>query len=147
MTDISGNGLSIRFVASVTFPSGFTVTQFADDADPMDSPSIQLSDKAMTLNGNLVSWSTANLIPLTVNVIPDSEDDINLGVLAEANRVGRNKPSAKDVITAVVNHPDRLTKTLNRGVITDAIIITPVASSGRKKSKAYMFAFENVTSN
>lgn len=143
--DISGVGLQVQIVASVTFPSGFNVTQFADDADPLDVASIQIADKAMGLNGDLVSWSTANPIPMVLNVIPGSDDDINLAVLAEANRVGRGKTSAKDVITAVITYPDGETQTLTSGIITDAMVANSVASAGRKKSKNYGFSFENKT--
>ncbi len=143
--DISGFGVQLRITASVTFPTGFDVTEFADDADPIDIGSQQIADKAMTLNGDLVTWSTANHIPMTVNVIPDSEDDRNLAVLLEANRVGQGKTSARDVITAVITSPgpDARTLTLTQGRITDGMISTGVASAGRRKTKPYIFAFEN----
>jgi len=86
--DVSGFGLRIRLTASRTFPAGITITQFADDADPFDIPSLQIADTAMGLNGDLISWSKANPIKPTLNVIPASEDDRNLAVLLEANRVG-----------------------------------------------------------
>src|SRR5574343_1608278 len=112
MNNISGFGLQIQVIASVTFPSGFTLTQFADDADPFDLPSIQIADKAMGLNGDLVVWSKANPIPVTVNVIPGSDDDKNLAILYDANRVGRGKVSARDEITLVGIYPDGSTITL-----------------------------------
>lgn len=142
--DISGVGLQIQLIASVTYPAiGVNITDFADDSDPLDFPSLQLADKAMGLNGDLVSWGTANAIPMTVNVIPGSDSDIALSILAEANRVGRGKKSAKDRITAVVMYPDGLPVTLTGGVLTDAMPANSVASAGRKKSKPYIFAFEN----
>lgn len=75
MEDISGVGLRVTIVASNTFPSGITITQFADDADPFDVPSMQLADKAMGLNGDLITWSKASPLTPTINVIPGSEDD------------------------------------------------------------------------
>ena len=143
--DISGFGVQGQITASVTFPNGFTVTEFADDADPWDIASQQISDKAMSLNGDLVGWSTANPITLTINVIPDSEDDLNLAIILEANRVGQGKSSARDVITFVGTNPgaDGRTITLTNGRITDGPVGTGIASAGRKKSKAYVFSFEN----
>lgn len=143
--DISGFGLQIQVVASVTFPSGFTVSQFADDGDPFDLPSIQIADKAMGLNGDLITWSKANPLPVTLNVIPNSDDDKNLGILFDANRVARGKQSARDVITMTGIYPDGSTITLTPGVITDGMPGNAVASSGRMKSKAYIFAFEGVS--
>lgn len=140
--DISGFGLQIQVVASVTFPSGFTVSQFADDGDPFDLPSIQIADKAMGLNGDMITWSKANPLTVTLNVVPNSDDDKNLGILFDANRVARGKQSARDVITMTGIYPDGSTITLTPGVITDGMPGNAVASSGRMKSKAYIFAFE-----
>ena len=146
MQDISGFGIRVTIRASVTFPSGFTVSQFADDGDPIDTPQQQIMDKAMGLNGDLIVFSKANPILATVSVIPDTDDDRNLAVLANANRVGRGKQSARDVVTMTIIYPDNSTKTLSPGVMTDAPMSTSVASAGRLKTKAYAFAFENVTS-
>ena len=143
--DISGQGLEINIRASNTFPSGFVINQFADDADPLDIADIQIAETAMGLNGDLISWNTANPIPMITNIIPGSDDDINLGILAESNRVGRGKVSAKDKITANIVYPDGRIITLTDGKITNAPTTDSVASAGRKKSKAYTFAFENKT--
>lgn len=143
--EISGFGLKVRLVASSTFPAGITLTQFADDADPFDLPSIQIRDKAMGLNGDLLTWSKANPILATVNVIPQSDDDKNMAILLEANRVGRGKNSARDVITLTGIYPDGTTKTLSQGTITDGIPGNSVSSAGRLKSKPYAFAFEGAS--
>jgi hypothetical protein len=144
MENISGFGLSLNIIGSTTFPAGFTVTQFADDADPFDLPSIQIMDKAMGLNGDLVTWSVAQPLNVSINVIPDSEDDRNLAILLEANRVGRGKNSARDDITMVGIYPDGSTVNLSPGKITDGIPSSGIASAGRKKTKAYSFTFENM---
>jgi len=141
--DVSGFGLVVNVKASASFPSGFQVSQFADDGDSLDIPSIQIADKAMGLNGDLVTWSKATPLAFTMNIIPNSDDDKNLGVIAEANRVGKGKKSAQDVITVTVAYPDGKTVTYTNGKMTDAMIGNSVASAGRMKSKAYAFSFEN----
>ena len=143
MQDISGFGIQVTLVASVTFPAGFTITQFADDADPIDIPSQQITATAMTLNGDHLGWSTANPIIATLNVIPQSDDDNNLRILAEANRVGRGKASARDAITLTSVYPDGSGIVLSAGFITDAMLGNSVANAGRLKSMAYAFSFEN----
>lgn len=147
MQDISGFGLRLVLRASVTFPAGITLTQFADDADPFDAPSIQIKDKAMGLNGDMVVWSKANPLLATINVIPGTDDDRNLSVLFEANRVGRGKTGARDVITLTAINPDGSQATYNSGVVTDGIPGRPVASAGRMKTKPYAFAFEGMTTS
>jgi hypothetical protein len=98
----------------------------------------------MGVNGDLVSWSKAASVPLTLNVVPGGEDDINLGLLFEANRVGRGKISARDVISIAVVYPSGQIKSFSQGVITDGSAANSATSAGRLKSKAYTFAFENV---
>jgi hypothetical protein len=140
----SGFGTQVQIHAVPTFPAGFTVTNLPDDADPVDVPSTQINDKSMGLNGDLVTWSKGNPLPVTINVLPNSESDINLAILAEANRVGRGKLSANDVITLTVIKPDGSTATYINGKITDAMFGDAIASSSRLKTKPYAFAFENV---
>lgn len=141
--DISGFGLQVRLIADKTFPTGITITQFADDGDPFDLPSIQIADTAMGLNGDHISWSKANPIKITLNVIPGSADDKNLQILFENNRVGKGKTGARDLLTASAVYPDQSTVTLLNGRITDGMPGNSVASAGRMKTKAYMFSFEN----
>ena len=141
--DISGFGIEARLLASVTFPAGFTLTEFADDADPITIDNQQIVDTAMSLNGDLLSWSTANPIPATIAVIPNSADDVNLSVLVEANRVGQGKRSNQDSITLVMTTPDGRSVTLTNGKLTEGPVANTVNSSGRLNSKSYQFRFEN----
>lgn len=143
MQNISGFGLSVNIVASQTFPVALLLTEFADDSDPFDLPSLQIADKAMGLNGDLIVWSKPNPIIVTMNVIPQSFTDLNLAILLEANRVGRGKIGARDIITMTAFYPNGSPIILTNGAITDGIPGSPVASSGRLKSKSYQFAFEN----
>lgn len=145
MQNISGVGLTINLIASRTFPTGIQLTQFADDADPIDIQSIQIAEKAVGLNGDLLGWAKAVPVPCVLNIIPNSDDDTNLSILAENNRVGRGKVSTRDVITMTIMYPDGSTLLLDPGLITDAMFGKSVASAGRYKTKPYAFAFENMT--
>lgn len=142
--DVSGFGISVRIIASRSFPSGFDVTAFADDADPADMASVQVRDKAMGVNGDLIVWSKANPLPLTLNVIPGTAESDNLDILAATNRAAKGRRAVLDQITAVVSYPDGTQTRFLRGAITDAILGKPVASSGRIKTKQYQFAFEDL---
>lgn len=144
MQDISAFGIQVRLVASTTFPAGITLTQFADDGDSLDVPSQQIADKAMGVNGDLIVWSKANPLNITMNMIPASEDDRNMAVLLEANRAGRGKRPARDVITLTAIYPDGRSATYSQGAITDGIPGNALASSGRMKTKPYMFSFEQL---
>lgn len=143
MENISGYGLVVNVLASNSFPVGLLLTEFADDSDPFDIAELQIADKAMGLNGDLITWSKPNPIIVTLNVIPQSFADLNLAILLEANRVGRGKIGARDIITMTATYPNGSPIVLINGVITDGIPGSPVASSARLKSKSYKFAFEN----
>ena len=143
MQNISGYGLKINLQASNTFPNGITLTEFADDNDPLDVPSLQIADSAMGLNGDLIIWSKATPIKVTLNVIPSGADDRNLGILLEANRVGKGKVGARDIITMTLIFPANNFVHLINGAITDGIPFSPVASAGRLKTKSYALTFEN----
>lgn len=142
MEDISGFGIKVRVVASRTFPSGITLTQFADDADPFDTPEITVAETAMGVNGDLIIWSKANPLMATLNLIPNTEDDRNMAILLNANRVSRGKQSARDVVTLTGIYPDGSQKTLSKGAILTGRPANSIASAGRMKSKPYGFAFE-----
>jgi len=144
-TDIAGFGLQLQLTASVTFPQGITITQFADDADPFDLPELTIGETAMGVNGDMVAWSKANPIMPAIAVIPGSDDDINLAILFEANRVSKGKESARDLITLVGVYPNGDTVTLSNGKILAGIPGKALASSGRLKSNTYKFAFESKT--
>lgn len=143
--NISGFGTGIILIASRTFPVGINLTQFADDSDPLDGPSIQIADKSMGLNGDPLYWSKATIIPVTINVIPDSDDDINLAILADANTVARGKNIARDIITLVISFPNSKVTTLRNGALTDVMPFTSIASAGRSKTKGYVFGFGGVS--
>lgn len=143
MADVSGFGAIVKLVADKTFPSGVALTQFSDDADPFDFPAIDVNETAMGVNGDLITWSRATPLPLTLNFIPDSEDDVNLAILLEANRAARGKTSAKDKITISVAYPSGKLVTLSGGVIVSGVPSSSLAGSGRLKTKPYTFNFEN----
>lgn len=143
--NVSGFGTVINLIASNTFPVGVMITQFADDADPLDMNSVRIGDLAMGVNGDPIGWSRAAIYPMVINVIAGSDDDLNLQILADANRVGQGKNSANDVMTATIVYPDGSITQLDGGKITDFPPGKSISSSGRLKTKAYGFAFGSKT--
>ncbi len=144
MIDISSTGLEALLTASVTFPNGFKIDQWADDADSIDAPDIDLGDTGMGPNGDLVKWQKPQGIPVGLNVIPSSPDDTNLDILGEANRVARGKISARDNIQIVFTFP-KLIVTMSQGIIVSAPPMFNATAAGRMKSRQYRFIFEQIT--
>ena len=145
MNNISGFGLSIRLTASATFPNGTTISAMADDADPLDSPDFTAADTGFGLNGDMVVWNRANGLEVAVNVIPTSDDDINLEVLLDANRTGKDKSGSRDIIGMVINYPDGAKANCSNGTIISGPLVNQVAAAGRYKSRTYRLRFEKVT--
>jgi len=83
-------------------------------------------------------------IPLNIAVINGSPEDVNLGIVHEANRVGRGKASAQDVITITAEYPNGSTITVTAGKMTDGMPGSSISSSGRQKTKTYKFVFQNI---
>lgn len=143
MQDVSAIGFTLILRASETFPNGFTISEVADDADPFDIPAVEIASTAMNVNGDMVTWSSPTPMTPTINVIPASESDKNLSILWDANRAARGKRHARDVITLVASYPDGSTKTFSEGKMTSGMPGGSVASGGRIKSNAYVFAFQD----
>lgn len=143
MEDISGIGITVTIFASKTFPAGLTLSQFADDADPLDLPDIEILSEGMNVNGELVTWLTPKPLPVDLNIIPNTEDARNLDILFDANRPAYKKVAVRDIITLVVNYPDGKKKVLNNGRPKTYAPASSIASAGRYKSRHYQFVFEN----
>lgn len=143
MQDISAFGFQIRLIASFTFPTGITITEFSDDGDPFDIPAIQIADKSMGINGDLIVWSTAKPIDVTLSIIPDSESDDNLSILLANNRPSRGKLIVNDMITLTGIYPDRSNIILQNGRLTNGMPGKSISTSGRIKTRPYTFTFES----
>lgn len=143
MNNVSGFSVVVNLTASNTFPTGITITQIADDVDPLDFSSVRVADTSMGVNGDLLAWSRAVPLPMVLNVVPGSDDDLNLQILADANRVGQGKSSANDIINATVIYPDGSVIQLTGGKMTDAQFGKGISSAGRLKTKMYGFSFES----
>ncbi|MDC9614887.1 hypothetical protein PSI19_13655 [Xenorhabdus khoisanae] len=143
MYDVSATGLSLVIQASTTFPAGITITQFADDADPLDLPAVDIAQTGMDINGNLNYWSTPTPQTITINVLAGSEEDENLAILLEANIAKRGRRHAGDIITLVASYGDGSTTTARNGKITNGSRGNSAASAGRLKSKQYTFVFQD----
>ncbi|MBO4556642.1 MAG: hypothetical protein J5706_07770 [Elusimicrobiales bacterium] len=141
--DITGSGLKVKIIAVPTFPAGIDITQFADDQDAINFGDQDIAETAMGLNGDLVVWGKPSAINITLSVIPDSEDDKNLGILYDMNRIAKNKVSARDMITMTVSYPGKDPKTYTNGKLIGGTPGNSVSSNARLQSKQYRFAFEN----
>lgn len=141
---IGGLGLKVTIIASPVFPQGFTVDKWADDSDPLIIGDLEITQTAMGVNGDLISWNKAVPIPVELSVIPNSEDDQNLKILINSNRAARNKVSTQDDITMIVSYPNGKIQTLTGGVVKQGAPAQSVTSESRLKTATFSFEFENI---
>lgn len=143
MHDVSASGMKIRLVAVPTFPAGFDITRFSDDSDPVSGDNVDIASAAAALNGDMVSWSVPNLVPVRVNVLPGTEEARNLDILWSVNRSGKNKVSVKDTISMVITYPDGRQKAFGQGVMLSGPPFDGASSEGRLRTREYGFAFQD----
>jgi hypothetical protein len=145
--DVSGFGLTGTLIASNTYPTGITINQFASDTDALDMNSIDIADLEMGLNGDGIGWEKPVVLPLVIAVIPGSDDDTNLQILFDANRVAQGKNSANDQITFTIVYPNLNSSggntqiTMLKGKIVSGSTGRSVSSNGKQKTKVYGFKF------
>ncbi len=145
MQNVSTFGLSASIIGSNTFPNGFIVTEWADDADPLDSPDLEIAQSGMGTNGDMVVWSRPEGIEIALAVIPWSLADQNLDALFNSNRVSKGKTSAQDVITIALAYPNGVKVNMSPGIALVGSVVPQAQSSGRVKTRNYKFRFENVS--
>lgn len=141
MSDISGFGGIIQIRASVTFPAGITIRQYADDTDPFDIPTQEIGDLVLGVNGDAASFTKATPIVINLSVFPQTDDGNNLDILFNANRVQQGKNSANDDITIIAIYPNGKFKTYGSGRIVSGMPGFSIASSARLKTMIYGFKF------
>jgi len=150
MLNISGFNSFAVLTATGNFPLGVILTQFADDTDVIESPSIRIGEAAMGVNGDLIVWNPPVIVPLNLSVIASSQDDQILQILLLGNKVGKSKTAARDIINLVITYPANQnalpqTATYTNGILVEGPPSMSVASEGRFKTNTYQFLFEEVT--
>jgi hypothetical protein len=140
---VSVFGSQISLIASNTFPTGITLSQFPDDADPFDIPEVQIGDAGMGPNGDMLAWSKGVIIPFNLNIIAGSDDDKLLSILMQANRVSKGKRSLLDVITITIVYPDGGIATFSNGIMNAGIPARSGTAAGKMKAKSYKFMFKD----
>ncbi len=141
MIDISTAGSGITIFSLTSFPMGFRLSSFADDADSLSVEQTEVSGFEKLYDGNIFAFDKTSPIMLTVGVIPNTEDDINLKILLQKRKSNPTFLSLPDTITMVISYADGGRNVLSNGVMVSGSIADSMQSGGRKKSNSYSFAF------
>lgn len=140
---IATTGLELLVHTPITFPIGFTITEFADDGDSLTGDPIQIGESAKNVNGTKVDWSTPAIITKTINLIPASQDDQNMALIFDSNRVSVNKAITGESMTWILTYPNGSVITFTGGSVNTYDFGLDALQTGRLKSKSYSVDFEN----
>lgn len=143
MIDVSGFGTGIVVVALQSFPTGFSLSEFADDVDPISAREIEPIGFEKLYDGGLFFFDQTAPIEVSISVIPGSDDDINLKILLQNKKGAKSILPLPDVTSMVITYPDRGRVILTKGSITKGAIIDSITDVGRRKGNTYTFVFES----
>jgi hypothetical protein len=141
MIDISTAGSGITIFSLTSFPMGFLLSSFADDVDSLSIEETEVSGFEKLYDGTIFAYDKTSPVLLTVGIIPNTEDDINLKILLQKRKSNPTFLALPDTITMVISYPDGGRNVLSGGVMVKGSIADSMASAGRKKSNSYSFAF------
>lgn len=145
MNNIGGVGLKITVLASITFPQGFTLTEFSTEADPLIMPSdVEITNSKMGLNGDKAVWQVVPNMPVEINLMPNTDGDKNMQILANTNRKEKNKVAPLDNITFIINYPNGKITTCSEGNIKTGKIADGVGTDSKYPDGHYVVEFAHI---
>lgn len=143
--NIGGVGLKITVFASITFPQGFTLTEFSTEADPLEMPTdIEITSSQIGLNGDKAVWQVVPKLTVGINLMPNTEGDKNMQILANSNRKAKNKVAPIDTITFIISYPDGTIKTCTDGNIVVGKVADNVGTDSKFSPAHYVVDFANI---
>lgn len=81
----------VSFAGSTVTIAGITVSQFMDDANPVEFPDVEVSSVGVNCNGKMIRNAKPNIVTMSVTVIPGSNNDSALYELWKKYRVQDGK--------------------------------------------------------
>lgn len=141
MVNISGFGTSIRIVALQSFPVGLNISSLSDDQDSLIIEEVESVGYQLTYDGGICIYDKAAVVRVSIAVIPNTEDDINLKLLLSARKGGFKWLPIQDVTSMLITYPDGARVAFSNGTIISGPLGDSIEQSGRRKTNRYTFVF------
>ena len=141
MIDISTTGSGIMIVSTNSFPMGFQLSSFADDEDSLKIEQCEVSGYEKLYDGTIFGFDKTSPILLSMAIIPNTDDDINLKILLQKRKSNSTYIPLLDGVTMIVTYADGGRNVFSGGIILGGSIADSMVSAGRKKSNVYNFVF------
>ena len=131
-----------------------TITQFSDEGTPFECPDVDVSTNAKNLNGQMISSRTPSIYPVSITVIPGSEEDMFLQRrLAEAaiqpgnvTSIAELEVSSLTVSIPAINESGEgshaIDYTFTNGRLKSGPMGPSTSAEGRMSARTYTFEFE-----
>lgn len=157
MIDISMQGATLSFSGAGL--AGNVVLEFSDEGTPLEFPNLEVCGYAMTMNGELVTWTKPSPITFSISVIPGSSSDASLRNLLYASHLGGRKgkavgnvyiPSATLTVPNMIRIDSvvgqgRKTFTFKNGRLSGGQPAIGSNAEGKMSVRTYNFVFESVS--
>jgi hypothetical protein len=145
VNDVSAFGTSVTVVATKSFPSGFKVTQFADEVDPVSVEPMEPSAYEILIDVSLFFYQKGAPIKVSISVIAGTPDDENLRIILNNRKGTKGVIALPDTCTLTVSYPNGSPSVFTGGgIISGPPADSVQAGAGRRKSNTYTFAFGEV---
>lgn len=141
MINVGGFGSNLTIIALSSFPVGFSVSEFADDVDPVIFEDVETTGIEMLYDGSLFAFDKASPIVCRIAVVPGGDDDANLKILLQARKASISFLPLPDVTSMIITYGGGGRVMLTNGSIIAGPVADSIVQQGRKKGNVYTFAF------
>ena len=137
----------VSFAGSTVTVAGISVTDFMDDANPVEFQDVEVSSVGVTCNGSMIRNAKPNVIMMSVTVIPGSNSDSQLYSLWKRYRVQGtwNGQWEQHLNASVTTGSGRVSRSFSNGTMVSGPGGPSSNGEGKMTGRTYTFAF--VTAN
>lgn len=137
----------VSFAGSVVKIAGITITDFMDDANPVEFQDVEVSSVGVNCNGSMIRNAKPNVIMMSVTVIPGSASDAALYALWKEYRVqGTYNKKWEDHLTgSVTTGNGKISRTFTSGTMVSGPGGPSSSGEGKMSGRTYTFAFVSVS--
>ena len=137
----------VSFAGSSVTVDGITITDFMDDANPVEFQDVEVSSVGVNCNGSMIRNAKPNVIMMSMTVIPGSQSDLSLYNLWKQYRVqGDWNGKWEEALSATVTiGSGRGSRSFSNGTMVSGPGGPSSNGEGKMSGRTYTFAF--VTAN
>ena len=136
----------VSFAGSTVTVAGITITDFMDDANPVEFQDVEVSSVGVNCNGSMIRNAKPNVIMMSVTVIPGSTSDERLYALWKSYRVqgSFNGIWEQSLTASVTTGSGRISRSFSNGTMVSGPGGPSSNGEGKMTGRTYTFAFVSV---